>query len=114
MIQKRSLAAGLIGVVCAVAVLGSLSLFQFGTLYAPAAPANYNVAEPRSATQTQGNQSIVPGSNYGNNQNVGPVLSPLASQSIENPNSLIGVALLGAISLAIGIGMSFVISRRLG
>jgi hypothetical protein len=113
MVHGRSVVAGVLGIVFAIAVLGFMSLSQFGLTLTPSM--NFG-ANPSAAivtsTQGQSNQSAFTASSssifpYGA---IAP--GPRSSQSIESPNAVFGAALLGVISLVVGLAAAFVVSRR--
>lgn len=108
MVEGRSLVAGILGIVCAIAVLGFMGL-QAGPI---AGPALANQAAVTSSTQVQSNQSVVPGPPYSANPQGVQIPSPSSAQSIESPNAIFGAAFLGAISLAISLCVAFLVARR--
>lgn len=109
MVEGKSLVSGILGIVCAIAVLGLMGLPQAGPI---AGPALANQAAVTSITQTQSNQSIVPGSSFNANLQGAQIPSPSSPQSIESPNAIFGAAFLAAISIAISLGAAFLVSRR--
>ena len=112
MIQERSVVAGILGTVCAIAVLGLIGLSQSGSI---AGLALVNQVAASSSTQGQSSQGLYPSaSSNTSNMHEAQIPGPSSTQSIESPNAMFGVAILGAISLAVGLGAAFVVSRRAG
>ncbi|MDH2900300.1 MAG: hypothetical protein PXY39_04965 [archaeon] len=109
MVEGKSLVAGILGIVCAIAVLGFMGLPQAGPI---AGPALANQAAVTSSAQTQSRQSVVPGPSYSANPQGAQIPNPSSAQSIESPNAIFGAAFLGAISLAISLCAAFLVSRR--
>ena len=112
MVQRKSLFAGVLGVICALGVFGSI-VFSQATLFGPTLTPSAVV--PFSGSSTVNNQSVVPANNLG--VEYGPVgLGPNSPQTISNlgsPSLQISIAILGILALAVSVGAAFVISRRM-
>ncbi len=104
MVQGRSIMAGTVGVVCAIAVLGFIALSQSGTTSNGGSSLN-QVGEFAGVQNTTHSSSA-----FGNAAS----LAPESPQSVENPRAISSVALLGGVSLLVGLGVAVFVSRRLG
>lgn len=119
MVQGRSVIAGVLGVICAVAILALLTLTQVGAVFGPAiamVPSNSSTASAAEAIVSSNNSSATYAKVTPSVPNlmarIGP--SPSSEQTIGSPSlSISNILLLGVVSLVISLGVVFVVSRRL-
>lgn len=106
MVEQRTVLAGILGIVCAFAVLVFMGFSQSSLILGSSMN---GLAVPSATTQTVTQSST--GTPYTYEQKL-PTLGPSSSQSIESPYAISSAALLGVISLFVGLAAAFVISRR--
>jgi hypothetical protein len=115
--------AGILGVICAITILGLAAIAQGGGTFAPA----LNAAITPSATSSsaspssQGEYAIATSSSTTNSRASPGVFGSLvpagpssnSAQTIGSPSLPIGnVVLLGIVSLIVSLGVVFAVSRR--
>ena len=96
---RNVLLAGLVGVLCASAVLGLTLVSQGGQ----GSATNAGTAE----LVTQSPQSLNAASSVANSFGLAS-----SSQSIADPSAILAVSVIGVIALVVALGTAFVISRR--
>jgi hypothetical protein len=108
MIQGRRVLAGIVGVVCAIAVLSFMALLQ-------AAPVLYNTNSGTYAGPDL--ESVISHNNTSRSPSLRssypPSIGPVASQAIDSPAAIASVALLAGISILVSAGLAVIVSRRL-
>ena len=114
MVRGRSILAGIVGIVCAIAVLGFIALSQSVPTFGPASNLGNLVSESSSSSQALSTQTTETHSSSNLFGSESPFLGSQSGQTIDNPMAMSAIALLGGISLLVSLGVAFLISRRLG